>query len=99
MNAVSKLIAAAGRALGPKAVITDPREIEPWVSDWRGRVHGASPAILAPASTEEVAAIVRLAAEHRVPLVPQGGNTGMAAGATPAADGSQVLLSLRRMNR
>ena len=57
------------------------------------------PAMLAPASTEEVAAIVRLAAEHRVPLVPQGGNTGMAAGATPPADGSAILLSLRRMNR
>ena len=55
--------------------------------------------MLAPASTDEVAAIVRLAAEHRVPLVPQGGNTGMAAGATPAADGSQILLSMRRMNR
>ena len=55
------------------------------MTDWRGRVHGASPAILAPASTEEVADIVRLAAEHRVPLVPQGGNTGMAAGATPPA--------------
>ena len=55
--------------------------------------------MFAPASTEEVAAIVRLAAEHRVPLVPQGGNTGMAAGATPPADGSALLLSLRRMNR
>lgn len=99
MDAVSQLISAAGQALGPKGVITDPKEIEPWVTDWRGRVHGASPAILAPASTEEVAAIVRLAAEHRVPLVPQGGNTGMVAGATPAADGSQVILSTRRMNR
>jgi FAD/FMN-containing dehydrogenase len=99
MDAVSQLISAAGQALAPKGVITDPKEIEPWVTDWRGRVHGASRAILAPASTEEAAAIVRLAAEHRVPLVPQGGNTGMVAGATPAADGSEVLLSMRRMNR
>ncbi|MES2136771.1 MAG: FAD-binding oxidoreductase [Pseudomonadota bacterium] len=95
----AQLIDELGRKLGPKAVITDPTEIEPWVSDWRGRVHGAAPAMLAPASTEEVATIVRLAAEHRVPLVPQGGNTGMAAGATPPADGSALLLSLRRMNR
>src|SRR5207302_6904456 len=98
-EAEARLIEEAKQKLGPKAVITDPKEIEPWVSDWRGRVHGASPAILAPASTEEVVAIVRLAAEHRVPLVPQGGNTGMAAGATPPADGSAILLSLRRMNR
>jgi FAD/FMN-containing dehydrogenase len=99
MDAQAQFIAAAGQKLGPKAVITDPREIEPWVTDWRGRVHGAAPAMLAPASTNDVADIVRLAAEHCVPLVPQGGNTGMAAGATPPADGSAVLLSTRRMNR
>jgi FAD/FMN-containing dehydrogenase len=95
----AQLIDAARERLGPKVVVTDPKEIAPWVTDWRGRVHGAAPAMLAPASTEEVAEIVRLAAEHRVPLVPQGGNTGMAAGATPPADGSALLLSMRRMNR
>src|SRR3954463_9658265 len=95
----AQLIEEAGRKLGPKAVITDPKEIEPWVSDWRGRVHGTSPAMLAPASTEEVVAIVKLAGEYGVPLVPQGGNPGMAAGATPPADGSAVLLSMRRMNK
>ncbi|HEX8841318.1 MAG TPA: FAD-binding oxidoreductase [Sphingomicrobium sp.] len=99
MDAQSQLISAARQQLGPKTVITDPKEIELWVTDWRGRVHGAAPAMLAPASTEEVAAIVRLAAELRVPLVPQGGNTGMVAGATPPPDGSAVLLSIRRMNR
>src|SRR3954468_24181678 len=98
-DAAALLIDQARQKLGPKAVSTDPKEIEPWVSDWRGRVHGASAAMLAPASTEEVVEIVRLAAEHRVPLVPQGGNTGMAAGATPPADGSAILLSMRRMNR
>jgi FAD/FMN-containing dehydrogenase len=98
-GAQARLIDEAGRKLGPKVVITDPREIEPWVSDWRGRVHGASAAMFAPGSTEEVVEIVRLAGEHRVPLVPQGGNTGMAAGATPPPDGSAVLLSMRRMNR
>jgi FAD/FMN-containing dehydrogenase len=99
IEAQAKLVAEAGRRLGPKAVITDPGDIEPWVTDWRGRVHGAAPAILAPASTEEVSDIVRLAAELRVPLVPQGGNTSMSAGATPPPDGSAVLLSLRRLNR
>ena len=99
MDAQAELIAAARDRLGPKAVVTDARELEPWISDWRGRVHGKALAMLAPASTEEVAEIVRLAGEYRVPLVPQGGNTGMAAGATPPADGSALLLSLRRMNR
>ena len=98
-EAEAQLIQQVEQRLGPRAVVTDPTEIEPWVTDWRGRVHGSSPAMLAPGSTEEVAEIVRLAAEHRVPLVPQGGNTGMAAGATPPADGSAILLSMRRMNR
>lgn len=92
-------IEQAQHLLGPKGVITDQADIAPWVSDWRGRVHGAAPAMLAPKSTEEVAAIVKRAAEHRVALVAQGGNTSMSAGATPPADGSAVLLSLRRMNR
>src|SRR3954449_5590241 len=98
MDGQAQLIAESAQRLGPKAIITDRAEIEPWLTDWRGRVHGAAPAILAPASTEEVADIVKLAAKHRVPLVPQGGNTGMAAGATPPADGSALILSLRRMN-
>ena len=97
MNQAS-LIAAATAALGPKAVITDPADIAPWLTDWRGRWSGASSALLAPATTAEVAILVALAAEHRVPLVPQGGNSGMVGGATPPADGSAVLLSLRRMN-
>ena len=98
-DAQAKLIEEAERILGPKGVVTDPRDIEPWVTDWRGRVHGAAAGLLAPASTQEVASIVRLAGELRVPLVPQGGYTGMAGGATPPADGSALLLSLRRMNR
>src|SRR3954469_1969960 len=98
MDGQAQLIAEAEQRLGPKAIITDRAEIEPWLTDWRGREHGSESAILAPASTEEVASIVDLAAKHRVPLVPQGGNTGMAAGATPPADGSALILSLRRMN-
>jgi FAD/FMN-containing dehydrogenase len=98
-EAQARLIDRALEMVGAKAVTTDPREIEPWVTDWRGRVHGAAAVMLSPASTAEVSALVRLAAELRVPLVPQGGNTGMAAGATPPADGSAVLLSMRRMNR
>jgi len=95
----TNLIAVLRERLGPKSVITDAAEIEPWLSDWRGRIHGVSPAMLAPASTDEVVEIVKAAAEYGVPLVPQGGNTGMAAGATPAPDGSEMLLSMRRMNR
>ena len=85
--------------LGPKGVTSEQDDITPWASDWRGRYHGAAAAILSPASTAEVAATVKLAAELGVPLVPQGGNTSMVGGATPPADGSALILSLRRMNR
>lgn len=95
---IAALISAVRERFGPKALVTDPADIEPWLTDWRGRFHGQARALLSPASTEEVAAMVRLAVEHRVPLVPQGGNTSMAGGATPPADGSALILSLRRMN-
>jgi FAD/FMN-containing dehydrogenase len=97
--AQTRLLHAVRAALGAKAVIEDPHDIEPWLHDWRDRYHGATPAILAPDSTAAVARIVALAAEHGVPLVPQGGNTSMVGGATPPADGSALILSLRRMNR
>ena len=99
MSPIAAFIDEAAPILGQKGLITDRTEIAPWLSDWRGRVRGEAVAILAPASTAEVAAVVELAAAHRVPIVPQGGNTGMVAGATPPADGSAVILSLRRMNR
>ena len=84
---------------GDRAVVTEAADIEPWLTDWRGRWHGPSAAILQPGSTEEVAAIVSLAAERGIALVPQGGNTSMVGGATPPEDGSALILSLRRMNR
>jgi hypothetical protein len=99
MTPQQAVITAVIERFGPKTAITDPGDIAPWLIDWRGRWHGASAAILSPASTGEVAAIVALAVEHRVALVPQGGNSGMVGGATPPADGSALLISLRRMNR
>lgn len=98
-DAQSRLVEEARARFGPKAAVTDAADIEPWLSDWRGRFHGQSGAILSPQSTEEVAAIIKLAGDLQVPLVPQGGNTSMVGGATPPADGSALILSLRRMNR
>jgi FAD/FMN-containing dehydrogenase len=85
--------------LGAKGYSSDPAEMEPWLVDWRGRYRGAAAAMLSPACTEEVAAVVRLCAEQRVPIVPQGGNSSMVGGATPDSSAGALLLSLRRMNR
>jgi FAD/FMN-containing dehydrogenase len=95
--AQSCLIAAAREALGARAVVTDAELIEPWLHDWRGRFHGAAAAIFQPASTDEVAQLVRMARSAGVALVPQGGNSSMVGGATPPADGSALILSLRRL--
>ena len=98
MTDPAQLIAAVRDRFGPRAAITDAADVEPWLTDWRGRFHGRAAGILAPASTQEVAAMVVMAAKHQVPLVPQGGNTSMVGGATPPEDGSALILSLRRMN-
>jgi FAD/FMN-containing dehydrogenase len=85
--------------LPAKALTTDPADIAAWEIDWRGRYHGHAPALLAPATTAEVALIVSAARDRGVALVPQGGNTSMVGGATPPGDGSALILSLRRLNR
>ncbi|HEY0164199.1 MAG TPA: hydroxyacid dehydrogenase, partial [Sphingomicrobium sp.] len=63
-----QLIAAVRDRFGPRAVITEPADVGPWLTDWRGKFHGEAAGILSPASTAEVAAMVALAAHHRVPL-------------------------------
>ena len=96
--AQTAMLDALAPVLGRKGVITDRDMIAPWETDWRRRFHGHAPALLAPANTAEVAAVVAAAARFGVPLVPQGGNSSMVGGATPPADGSALILSLRRMN-
>jgi FAD/FMN-containing dehydrogenase len=90
---------ACADAIGASHVYTAAHDTAPYLTDWRKRYTGAARAVLCPDSTEQVAALVRLAAQYRVALVPQGGNTGLAGGATPDASASQAVLSLRRMNR
>ncbi|MBX5453089.1 MAG: FAD-binding oxidoreductase [Acidobacteriia bacterium] len=85
--------------LGPRGMLTAPEELAPYVVDWRGLYHGKTAAVLRPANTEEVAEVVRLCAQAKVPLVPQGGNTGMVGGAVPFEDGTALVLSLARLDR
>lgn len=84
--------------LGPKGLTTDQADISPWTTDWRNLYHGAACALAQPASVEEVRAVIAIAARHRIPIVPQGGNTSMVGGATPDASGTAIIVSLRRMN-
>jgi len=84
--------------LGPKGWTALADDLDPWLTDWRGRYSGKAIGLASPSSTAEVAALVKLCARHGIPIVPQGGNSGMAGGATPDASGTAIILSLRRMN-
>jgi FAD/FMN-containing dehydrogenase len=86
-------------AVGPQGLITDARDMEPYVVDWRGYYRGATSAIVRPGSTSEVAQVVKICAEFGTGIVPQGGNTGMAGGATPSPAGDQIVINLGRMDR
>ena len=84
--------------VGSKGWTQDASELEPHLTEWRNAVRGQTPIMLSPASTEEVSKVVRACADAAVAIVPQGGNTGMCAGAIPDASGKQVILNLARMN-
>jgi len=85
--------------LGEGGWTDDAARIEPRLWDHRQRFHGAAPLLAMPATREQVAELLRLCTRHRIGVVPQGGNTSYCGGATPSAAGSQLLLSLHRLNR
>ena len=85
--------------VGSRGYIDDEAGKAAYLNDERDLFHGASPLVLRPASTREVAAIVTLCNEARVGIVPQGGNTGLVGGSVPAESGSEVVISLSRMNK
>ncbi|MFA7604290.1 MAG: FAD-binding oxidoreductase [Novosphingobium sp.] len=97
MTASDTFLAEAAALLGARGLTSDPDLMAPWLTDWRGRFTGRALALASPADTAQVAALVKLCARHGVPIVPQGGNSGMSGGATPDEGGGSLLLSLRRM--
>ncbi len=96
---MSDLVARLAAIVGAQNVLTDSADMAPYVIDWRGNYQGAAQAVVRPANTEQVAAVVTLCAETRTPIVPQGGNTGMVGGGVPDASGGAIVLSLKRMNK
>lgn len=98
MPEMSNGLKAVAEIVGSRGFTTDPGDMEPWLTDWRGRYTGKALALVSPASTEEVSAIVKVANAHAIAIVPQGGNSGMVGGATPDETGQSIILSLRRMN-
>ena len=104
MNPAAKTIPSAclqaiKDLLGPQGYLEADRDKAPFEVDFRGIHRGQSPLIALPQSTAEVARLVRYCAEHRIAIVPQGGNTSYCGGATPHPGNSELVVSLRRMNR
>ncbi|MCW5670223.1 MAG: FAD-binding oxidoreductase [Hydrogenophaga sp.] len=99
--AAATLLEALRAAVGPAQVLTheDPAaDLSAWENDWRKRAQGRALAVVRPGSTAEVAAVVRACARAGAAIVPQGGNTGLVVGSVPDGSGTQVVLSLTRMN-
>ena len=96
MSATEGLIAALRDVVGDAHVWTDPAQMDPMLREDRGRWFGHAPAVVRPGSTAEVAACVKLCADAGMPMVPQGGNTGLVGGGVP--DGG-IVISMGRMNR
>ena len=93
-----ELLKALRDAVGVDHVIVDG-DLSAWELDWRKRFRGKALAVVRPGTVAEVAATVRACATHGTAMVPQGGNTGLVGGSVPDATGTQVLLSLARLNR
>jgi FAD/FMN-containing dehydrogenase len=93
------LLDAIRGVVGDRGLLTDASDTEAASGDWRRLYKGRTSAVIRPANTEEVAAVVRLCAAAGVPIVTQGGNTSMVGGAVPAEDGSELVLSTARLNR
>ena len=96
---VPDALAALAQAAGTDALILDPARTAPMLSDHRALYRGHALAVVAPVDTAAVSRVLAYCNEHRIGVVPQGGNTGYCGGATPDATSSQVLLSLARLNR
>jgi len=85
--------------VGPDNALRDPADQEPFLREWRDRYVGSTPLVLRPGSVDEVSAILQLASEANVGIVPQAGNTGLVGGQIPYEDGRDIVLSVARLKR
>ena len=99
MQESGEFINALTRAFAPTAYIAGDDERRPFEIDWRGLIDQPAVAVLLPGSTAEVADMVKLCREHSVAIVPQGGRTGLVAGAVPIEGRPQAIINVRRMNK
>jgi FAD/FMN-containing dehydrogenase len=93
------LLERVREVLGPGGWLDEPADVDKYLTDFRGLYRGATPLVACPRDTAQAARLLAICNEARVGVVPQGGNTGYCGGATPSADGRQLVVSMHRMNR
>jgi FAD/FMN-containing dehydrogenase len=96
---ISNLIQDLQKIVGENNVLSAYEDLIPFIKDWRGIYLGATAAVVRPANTQEVAAVIHYCSQRGIAIVPQGGNTGMCGAAIPNPNGEEIVLSLARMNK
>src|SRR5207237_5937734 len=94
-----KLHELLGDIVGAAHVLTRDEDTQPYFTDWRRQYSARAECVVRPASTQEVASVVRLCARENVAIVPQGGNTGLCGGSVPTGKHREIVVALARMNR
>lgn len=92
-------LAAIKAVVGDKGWLDTPSDMAPYLQDHRDLYTGHCQAVVRPGNREEVAAVIKICAQANLPVVPQGGNTGLVGGSIPSGDGRGIVLSLSRMNK
>ena len=96
---MSAILDEMAGVIGARNIVAEADAMVPYLKEWRDLFRGRAQAVVRPASTAEVSALVRLAAQDGATLVPQGGNTGLVGGQIPIAEGREIILSLQRLDR
>lgn len=94
---MTDFLAQLKEIIGDQFILTSPDDMQPYLREYRGRFNGTGLAVARPANTAEVSAIVKLCAKHKVPIVPQGGNTSLVGGSIPYHENT-LIISLSRLN-
>lgn len=95
---MTEFLARLQQTLGEDVVLTQPEDIAPWLTDWRGLYRGQAQAVVLPRTTQQVSQCLALCHEYGQPVVPRGGNTGLCGAATPDGGSDNVVLALARLN-
>lgn len=92
-------LAQIAAIVGPQGVLSDPKEVETYTKDWRGRYQGKTSLVVKPGCAEEISSIVNICADAKIAIVPQGGNTSLCGASVPTGTANEIIINLSRLNQ